>query len=116
VRASDAVGNTGTASRSFTVDTVAPSLSFTQTPGTFFVNAVGQGIEYRFSASGHTSIGCRIFREGTAEGSKPGWSQCDSGFQVAIPGYGTYVVEVRAWDAAGNFRTIWHTFQNQYLG
>jgi hypothetical protein len=112
VRAYDAVGNMASASRSFSVDTVAPSVSIITGPANngLLVNATS--VTYTFSTSGATTVQCRLYITGQAA---PVYTSCSSPFTRAIT-YGNYTFQIRALDDAGNSTIITRTFSNQYLG
>ena len=110
VRAEDGAGNVRQVSRSFTVDTVAPSLTITSAPPDFQVNA--GSATYYFSASGYTTLRCRLY---LSSQTPPAYQSCSSPFTKSI-GYGSYTFQVQAIDAAGNTTTRSDTFENQYLG
>lgn len=105
-------GETGsyTGPRIFTVDTVAPSLKINKAPPPVQVNA--SSVTYTFSASGYTTLRCRLY---LSDQTPPAYQSCSSPFTQSI-GYGSYTFEVQAIDAAGNIRTRTDTFENQDSG
>jgi hypothetical protein len=94
VRATDAAGNTDAspATRSFTVDTVAPTTTITSSPPALSLSGSGS-VTFTVNESGATSQ-CRL--DGGA------WSACTSPYQVSGLGIGGHTVDVRTTDAAGN--------------
>ncbi len=112
VTVTDAAGNSATASRNFTVDTVAPGLTITSGPANnaFMVNQ--SSVSYGFSTSGASGTRCRLYITGQ---TVPAYSTCTSPVTYSI-GFASYTFQVQAFDAAGNTATISRTFQNQYLG
>jgi hypothetical protein len=86
------VENAGnSATRSFSVDTLAPVAAITQDPGAT-TNATT--LSYAFEANEPSTFECAF------AGSEP--APCTSPHSVADPPEGTHVFEVRAIDAAGN--------------
>ncbi len=99
VRAVDAVGNTQSASHTWTVDTAAPPLIFTTVPG----NPTNQAsAHFAFTVSEAVTVECRL---GTAA-----FATCTS--PVLFTGLvdGPYAFSVRAVDVAGNVATITHNW------
>ncbi len=94
VRATDAAGNTdgSPASRSFTVDTAAPTTTITGSPSSPSISSSAT-ITFTVSEAGATSQ-CRL--DGGA------WTACTSPYQVSGLGLGDHTVDVRSTDAAGN--------------
>jgi hypothetical protein len=94
VRATDAAGNTDAspATRSFTVDTVAPTTTITSSPPALSLSGSGS-VTFTVNESGATSQ-CRI--DGGA------WTACTSPYQVSGLAIGSHTVDVRSTDAAGN--------------
>jgi Ca2+-binding RTX toxin-like protein len=93
VRATDTAGNPGAvASRTWTIDNVAPVVTITGSP-TGTISATSATIVFTVSEPG-TSNECRL------DGG--GWQTCSS--PAAFPGLadGSHTVEVRATDPAGN--------------
>ena len=105
----DAAGNSRVVSRSFTVDTVAPNIVITsaQSSGTELQSAT-----YRFyTTGGATQVECRMFLQGT---TPPRWTSCSSSFTRSVSGgYGTWLFDIRARDAAGNLRSLRRSFVNR---
>jgi Bacterial Ig domain/Bacterial Ig-like domain/Right handed beta helix region len=94
VRATDAAGNTDAspATRSFTVDTVAPQTTITSSPPAVSLSGTGD-VAFTVNESGATSQ-CRL--DGGA------WAACTSPYHVSGLGIGSHTVDVRSTDAAGN--------------
>jgi Big-like domain-containing protein/parallel beta helix pectate lyase-like protein len=94
VRATDAAGNTDAtpATRSFRVDTVAPTTTITSSPPALSLSGSGS-VAFTVSESGATSQ-CRL--DGGA------WTACTSPYQVSGLGIGGHTVDVRSTDAVGN--------------
>jgi hypothetical protein len=87
----DLVGNpVGSDSRSFTVDTQPPQTEITGGPG----DTTATNATFLFSASGATSVSCRL--DGGA------WEVCGSPQTYSGLSLGPHTFEVRATDAAGN--------------
>ncbi len=107
------VGDSGTvvsATRSFTVDTIAPGVSFTDGPsGTISTPTA----TFAFATSGNPAVTeCRLFRDGNASGP---YLPCTSPHTVDLPATAApiaYVFEVRARDAAGNQWSAYRTFSH----
>ena len=98
VRATDDVGNQTTAQRSFTVDTVAPSVAITGGPSGPTSDPTPS---FEFSASGGDSVECAVDAPGAAT---PSWGACTAvgGHDAASLADGSHVFRVRSTDAAGN--------------
>jgi Bacterial Ig domain/Bacterial Ig-like domain/Right handed beta helix region len=94
VRATDAAGNNDAspATRSFTVDTVAPTTTITSSPPALSLSGSGS-VTFTVNESGATSQ-CRL--DGGA------WTACTSPYQVSGLGIGGHTVDVRSTDAVGN--------------
>jgi hypothetical protein len=94
VRATDAAGNTDAtpATRSFTVDTTAPTTTITSAPPALSLSNSGS-VTFTVNDSGATSQ-CRL--DGGA------WTACTSPYQVSGLGIGSHTVDVRSTDRVGN--------------
>jgi hypothetical protein len=103
VRATDAAGNAATATRSFTVDTVAPTVTITAGP----IWNTGT-VSFQFATSGATSTMCRMW---SLEFPTPAFAACSSPYTGATFS-GEWRFEVRATDAAGNSATASRDFCN----
>jgi hypothetical protein len=92
VRATDAAGNTGSpASRSFTVDTVAPDTTITSGPSGVTSNAAPS---FGFSSEAGAVFACRV--------DSAAFASCTSPHTTATLTDGAHTFQVRATDAAGN--------------
>jgi hypothetical protein len=112
VTVTDAAGNSATASRSFTVDTVAPTVTVTGGPANGSVIYNATSVTYTFTSSGASGTRCRLYITGQ---TAPSYAACTSPATYSI-GYNSYTFQVQAFDAAGNTATVTRTFQNQYFG
>ena len=94
VRATDAAGNTDAspATRTFTVDTVAPNTTFTSTPATVTLDT-SASVTFT-SSEGSSTFQCRL--DGGA------WTACTSPYTVSGLALGAHTIAVRAIDGAGN--------------
>lgn len=109
-RVEDAAGNARIYSRAFTIDTVAPTITFTALPQspTYLMSAT-----WRFTVSGSPNlVQCRFYRQGT---TLPSYSTCSSTFTGLFSGAGFYNLQVRATDSAGNVRTETRTVEHRIL-
>jgi hypothetical protein len=99
VRATDAAGNTDAtpATRAFTVDTVSPQTSIDSGPSGPSGSAAPR-FDFSSSESGST-FACKLAGPGAAVGS---YGSCSSPGTYSGLADGSYVVSVRATDAAGN--------------
>jgi uncharacterized repeat protein (TIGR01451 family) len=99
VRATDAAGNVGTASFTWEVDTVPPTLTFTTVPGnpTNLTSAT-----FGFSVSGASTVECSL------DGAP--YAPCSSPVTVTGLADGAHVFRVRATDAASNSTVIQHNW------
>ncbi len=106
VRATDSVGNTdgSAATRSFTVDTAAPSLSITSGPSGPTNNA---SPGFGFNAESGSTVQCSIDQGSANFGSCSSSSSHSPGSPLAD---GPYTFRVRASDAAGNQATQTRAF------
>lgn len=95
VRAYDAAGNFAPASRTFTVDTIAPTVSFTGGPNGP-TNVTTPTFQFT-TTGGATSTSCSL--NGGA------FTSCTSPFTTGVLGEGSYTLAVRATDAALNSAT-----------
>lgn len=107
VRIQNDRGESLVATRSFTVDTVAPTVAITGGPtGTITTPAV----EFSFVAGADAvTTECRLFRQGAATGS---YTSCASPYPLTLSPPSTpypYVFEVRVADQAGN---QWSTYRS----
>ncbi|TAL12319.1 MAG: hypothetical protein EPN99_16995, partial [Frankiales bacterium] len=98
VRVVDTVGNRGSASRAtYVLDTRAPA------PPTFSDPAPAAGNDPRpawsWETTGDDWVECRLLRNGV---EVQGWAECASPYQVRLTSQGTYRLEIRLVDAAGN--------------
>jgi hypothetical protein len=107
VRATDAAGNSATASRAFTVnvpvDTTAPAVSIDSGPSG---PTLDQTPRFSFSANEQVTFECRM-------SSAASFGPCSGPGQTHSPGAiadGVYTFEVRATDAAGNRATASRSF------
>jgi hypothetical protein len=100
VRATDAAGNVGTATRSVTIDTEAPHVVITDFPS---ATVVGDVAHFAWEAPGATETECSIHVAGE---SATAWFACMSPHDQAVPSFSgtseTFLFHVRARDAAGN--------------
>jgi hypothetical protein len=122
VVADNAGGSTQSATRSFSVDTVAPSapLIFTK-PDSLIYNATS--VEYGFgylsfpgSPAPNVTYECRFFTTSPSSPSGP-WQSCTSPRVYPVTTTRSYRFEVRAVDPAGNRSSVEsHEFTNQYFG
>ena len=96
VIARDAAGNTASATTSsFTIDTVAPALAFTETaPASWPVNY----FDFRFTTGDAVTVTCAV--DGGA------FAACASPRTVTVTYNVSHTFSVRGVDAAGNIRTI----------
>ena len=100
VRASDALGNTATVSRSFSIDTVAPTLSITSGPTGPTAN---NPVQFAFTAGADAaSVQCRI--------DAAAFANCTSPYVTPVLSQGAHTFEVRAADALGNTATVSRSF------
>lgn len=113
VRARDAAGNqSAVASRSFTVDTIAPTVNITAGPAEDEL-WLDDRVTLSFAATDATALTreCRIYRVGTIA---PAYAACSSPVTYDLGG-GSNIVEyrfqVRATDAAANATTVTRTFR-----
>ncbi|MFP4376493.1 MAG: Ig-like domain-containing protein [Spirochaetales bacterium] len=122
VRASDAAGNTTTRTRSFSVDTVAPSAPIIfSSPDDLIVNA--SQVEYSFgyltfpgAPAPNVTYECRFYTTSPST-PFPLWQSCSSPRVFSVTTSRSYRFDVRAVDPAGNRSPVRsHEFQNQYLG
>ncbi len=106
VRATDAAGNTDAspASRAFTVDTVAPSLSIDSGPSGPTTNP---SPSFGFSAEGGSTLSCSIDTGSPSFGACSGASSHSPAAPLADD---SYTFRVRATDAAGNQSTQTRSF------
>ncbi len=108
VRVEDDLGNRVNATVSFTVDTVAPTATFTGGPsGTISATEVSFSFD---TAGAPTVTECRLFRTGQAGGA---YAPCSSPHAVTlIPPSSpySYTFEVRVTDAAGNQWSAYRSF------
>lgn len=112
VRAFDAVGNLATATRSFTIDTVAPVVTITSGPANNTIIYNQTSVRFEFTVSGATSIQCRLYVQGTP--IPPSYTACTSPQTRAIS-YNKYVFQVRGIDDATNVTTVTRNFENQNI-
>lgn len=105
VRAKDAAGNLSTiASRSFTVDTVAPIVTITAGPSDAASAPTNDTTPtFSFTTSEVSTTTCRIV-------PAPTFVPCTSTFTAAALADGPHTLEVRAVDAATNTSTKAHAF------
>ncbi len=117
VRAYDAVGNLASQSRSFSVDTVAPTVTITSGPANGDVFCPERTtVTFAFTVTDASSVTrqCRIYREGTSP--LPAYSVCSSPYTGAIVRAGVpWIFDLRVTDAAGNVRTVSRNFWNYCL-
>ena len=100
IRVTDAAGNAGTATRTFSVDTAPPTVSFTGTPGSLTNDNTPT---FSFVTGGSpVLVECRV---GAAA-----FVACGSPFTTATIPDGARTFEVRVTDAAGNAASAVHAF------
>lgn len=107
VRIQNDRGESLVATRSFTVDTVAPTVTITGGPSGTITNPE---VEFSFVAGADAvTTECRLFRQGAATGS---YAPCTSPYPLTLTPPSTpypYVFEVRVADQAGN---RWSTYRS----
>lgn len=92
VRATDGLGNTGAeASRSWTVDTVGPTVSITSGPSGTVASTSGS---FSFSSEAGATFECRL--------DTGAWGSCSSPRAYSSLAQGAHTFRVRATDAVGN--------------
>lgn len=96
VRATDAAGNVGTASQTFTIDTTAPSLSLTGPSSTARATPT-----YTFTTDATGTLSCSL------DGAP--FAACSSPVTTAALGLGNHTFTVHATDAAGNVASRFQT-------
>ena len=96
VTARDSLGQSATATRIFTVDTVAPDTTIDSGPGGPTNN---NDASFGFSSEPGASFECRLDGPGAAVGS---FASCTSAKSFADLADGSYTLRVRATDTAGN--------------
>ncbi|MCO5315807.1 MAG: hypothetical protein M9938_06570 [Solirubrobacterales bacterium] len=111
VRATDAAGNEGTASRTWTVDTIAPVVSIDSTPTADINDGMVHSIRaaFEFSATDQTAVSfeCRI-----DSSDENDWAACNSPQSYDQLTDGSHGFELRGTDAAGNSSGVAsHTWQ-----
>jgi hypothetical protein len=94
VRATDGVGNTGSTSYSWTIDTITPVVSFSSTPPKLTNSAAAT---FSFSANEPAILECRL--DGAA------YSACSSPDSLSAVADGSHTFDVRATDAVGHAGT-----------
>ena len=100
VRARDAVGNEGSDSRSFTIDTIAPTVTITGGPAGATRDTTPT---FTFTTGGGaTRTECRI--------GGGAFSACTSPYTSPALDDGSFTFQVRAFDAAGNSATASRSF------
>ncbi len=108
VKITNDLGQTTTATHSFTVDTVAPSVAITGGPTG---NVTTPAVAFTFVPSDDTATTeCRLFRQGQATGA---YAPCSSpaAFDLAPPSTPyPYTFEVRVGDSAGNLWSAYRSF------
>lgn len=97
VRATDIAGHVTTASRSFTVDTVAPSVSISSPTAGQFFSIDDIPIAFDATDSNLTSVQCRV--------DTGAYSNCAPGHVFSNLAEGTRILQVRATDQAGSSTT-----------
>jgi large repetitive protein len=98
VTVTDAAGNTGTATRSFTVDTIVPTVTITEPdPG----DLKSESTTVTFTTGGATSTKCSMSTT---------FVTCTSGWDPGTLSSGSKTVTVRAYDDAGNMAEAKATF------
>jgi len=112
IEVADALGNTDSATRSFTLDATPPSVTITSGPAEGALLANASSVRYTFTASGADTVQCRLYASGQPI---PAFASCSSPFTQDINA-GAYTFVIRAVDAAGNVRTITRTFTNATVG
>ncbi|HZJ63113.1 MAG TPA: Ig-like domain-containing protein, partial [Kofleriaceae bacterium] len=98
VRGTDAAGNAGTGSTTFTVDTVAPVVTVTPVPSP--TNDSTPSVS--FTVTGATTIQCQV--------DTGSFASCTSPFTPSALTDGSHTITVRGTDAAGNSSTGATTF------
>jgi Tol biopolymer transport system component len=99
VKVTDAAGNTGAvASRTWTIDTVAPETTLDPSGPSGTVNTTSAAFAFS-SAEANAAFECRLTRQGDTPGS---FAACTSPNRQSNLADGSYTFEVRAKDAAGN--------------
>jgi hypothetical protein len=113
VKAIDAANNSATASRSFSIDTVAPtSVAVTNGP-TYTASTPGT---FTFTATGATSTSCRIYPAGNPSGAYVSCaSPYDAALQFVYPS-ADWTFEVLAVDDAGNATSAFWNFTTYVIG
>lgn len=105
VRATDAVGNSAVATRTFTVDTTKPTITVTGGPGGLTNNARPT---FSFNPEAGATVECSI------DTGTPAFGACSGPGNAHTPatdlGQGAQTFRVRATDAAGNTETATRTF------
>jgi hypothetical protein len=105
VKVTDGAGNTATATRTFKVDTAAPTVAFTSGPGagtTVGESAVAIGFTATDAIAGVSSVECKL--DGGA------FAACQTPAQLGGLAHGEHTFTVRATDAAGNAGSSSRTF------
>jgi hypothetical protein len=112
VQATDAAGNTGSKTQTFTVDTIAPTVTITSGPMQAIIG--GSSITFTFTAEAGATKECRIYRSGNPSGA---YAPCSSPYTTTAPlppfpptTYADWVFEVRATDAASNSKSATFAF------
>ncbi|MCA9677604.1 MAG: Ig-like domain repeat protein [Kofleriaceae bacterium] len=106
VRAADAAGNAATASRAFTVDTMAPTVTFTGGPTG---PTSDPAPTFTFTTAGApVTVQCRV--DGAA------YAACASPYTTAPLADGAHSVSVQATDAAGNVGSASRAFTVDSMG
>lgn len=98
VRLTDLAGNTTTRTTTTTVDTVAPTLTLTESPAARSADATPT---FAFQVQGASVVECRI--------DYSPYAPCSSPWTLAL-GSGNHLHEIRARDAAGNTTTVSTSF------
>ena len=103
VRVTDAAGNQATASRAFEVDVDPPHVDFAAAANPIYTNSTRPSFAFQ-TFGGLVTTDCRV----SPTTPPRSFGTCFSPWQVPIPDLpdGTYVVEVRPTDAAGNVGPI----------
>jgi hypothetical protein len=110
VQATDALGNVGSASRSFTLDTIGPAVNITAGP----TSTAAQFETFTFSKEAGSVTECRILSGGLPYTN---FVPCDAPTTtVQMPPPGTYQFEIRATDAAGNTNSAFWNFSTYIIG
>nr|HEX4317278.1 Ig-like domain-containing protein [Kofleriaceae bacterium] len=99
VLATDAAGNTGTASTGFTVDTTPPVVTITSAPTNPTNNPIAT---VGFTVTGATAVACEV--------DAGGFAACTSPVTTAKLADGSHTVTVRGTDEVGNIGTAAATF------